>query len=747
MEVTKRNGQKEELSVDKINNIVAWACEGLDANPSDIIMNAKIKFTDDIKTTKIHELLVDSATDLISARYSDYQFVASKLFNFYLRKQIFGKFLDEDMPHIFDVLTINTELGLYDKDLIGKYSKEEWDQINDLISHNEDSKLSIASYKKMYSSYLARNRHSGYVYETPQYCFMLIAATLFDNIKDVGEYYNLLRGKWLNQPTPIMAGVRTPTRQFASCTLIDIDDDLDSIYASAHAVGRFVSRKAGIGLNMGKIRSLGSPIRGGEAVHTGIIPFLKLEEAAVKSCSQGGIREGSATVHFQIWNAEIESILVLKNNKGTDDNRVRRLDYSIQLSKLFLQRMIKSQDITLLSTSECPGLYDAWGLPEFDDLYLKYEKEHIKKYGKDSNKIVKGRELLQSLVSERINTGRIYIQMIDNVNNNNAFNDKIVMSNLCQEILLPVKPIKHVNDEEGEIALCMLGGVNLGKLSGPDTFSRLEKPCKYLVRGLDKIMDIQDYPVKASEKQKGRRSIGIGVTNFAYFLAKNGLKYDDKEALPLVDELFEHLQFYLIKASMELAMENGPCELFHETKYAKGIMPIDRYNKKVDELVDRELTLDWEWLRGMVLEHGMANSVLTAIMPSESSSVVTNATNGIEPPRALVTTKVNKGTSIKIVVPSIKSLGSKYTLAWDITDNRCINELTCVMQKWIDQAISVNHYYNPLMYEGNKTPAKVVIKDIVDFYKYGGKNLYYANTLDTLQEDETSGCEGGGCTL
>lgn len=742
MNVTKRDGKTEELSVDKINSIVAWACEGLDANPSDIIMNATIKFKDGIKTTKIHELIVNSAIDLISARTPDYQFVASRLFNFYLRKQIFGVFLDEDMPHISDVISFNTELGLYDPALKGKFSDEEWDTINKMIDHNADSKLTIASYKKMADSYLVKNRHNGYVYETPQYAFIIIAASLFDNLKDINEYYNLLKGKWLNLPTPIMAGVRTPTRQFASCTLIDIDDDIDSIYASSHAVGRFVSRRAGIGLNMGRIRSLGSPIRSGEAVHTGIIPFLKLQEAATKSCSQGGLRDGSTTVHFPIWNSEIENILVLKNNKGTDDNRVRRLDYSIQLSKLFLQRMIKEQKISLFSTYDAPALYDVWGTPEFDALYLKYEGD--KSIPRTE---VKGRDLLQTLVSERMNTGRIYIQMIDNVNNNNPFDTTIRMSNLCQEILLPTKPITDINDEDGEIALCMLGGVNLGKLGGRDTFHKLEKPCKYLVRGLDKIMDIQDYPVKASEKQKGRRSIGIGVTNFAYFLAKNNLKYTDEAALPLVDELFEHIQYYLIKASMELAKENGPCELFHETQYAKGIMPVDRYNRGVDKVVQREFTLDWDWLREQVLEHGMANSVLTAIMPSESSSIVTNATNGIEPPRSLVTTKVNKNGNIKIVVPSIKSLGAKYTLAWDITSNDCINKLTAVMQKWVDQAISVNHYYNPMLYQNNKIPSKVVIKDIIDFYKYGGKNLYYANTLDTLVEDESSGCEGGGCTL
>jgi ribonucleoside-diphosphate reductase alpha chain len=747
MNVKKRNGDSEKLCVDKINSVVIWACEGLDANPSDIIMNANIQIFDGIKTTKIHEILINSSIDLISINNPDYQYVASRLCSYYNRKQIFGVFKDEDMPTVKYVVEQNINNGLYDKEILNKFDDETWTKINDIVDHSNDSKLTIASYQKMLATYLVKNRHSGYVYETPQYSFIVIAAALFSTLKEIKEFYKELTSKSLNIPTPIMAGVRTGTRQFASCCLIDVGDDLDSIYSSNHAIGRFVSRKAGIGLNMSRIRSHGSSIRKGEATHTGIIPFLKLAEAATKSCSQGGLRDGSTTVHFQIWNREIEEILVLKNNKGTDDNRVRRLDYSIQITKLFWERMVKGEKISLFSTSDVPGLYEAFGLPEFNDLYLKYENDK-----NISRKEVNGKDILLSLSVERMNTGRIYIQNLDNANAQSPFKDKIYMSNLCQEINLPTTPLYDINSEEGEIALCMLGGVNLGILAGVDTFKRMERPLLYMVKALDKVIDLQDYPVKASEKQIKRRSIGVGVTNFAYFLAKNNLKYGSDESLLVVDELFEHIQFYLMKASMELAKEFGACEYFDRTRYSDGLLPMDMYNKRVDELVKRELTCDWEWLRGEIAKYGMRNSVLSAIMPSESSSVVTNATNGIEPPRSLITTKLNKTGGIKMVVPSVKSLGSKYTLAWDIKDNSGINKMVSVIQKWVDQGISVNHYYNPNLYEGKKVPAKIVIKDMLDFYKYGGKQLYYANTLDTIEADDTSkeddevGC-GDACVL
>jgi ribonucleoside-diphosphate reductase alpha chain len=736
MKVKKRNGGLEDFSPEKLNEVVVWACEGLETNPSDIVMNAKLQLYNSIKTSKIHEVLITSAANLINIKNSDYQWTASRLLSFFTRKQLFGVFKDEDMPSIEDVFKTNVKLGFYDGNILKKFTKDEISQIESIINHSNDNLLTYASYKKMLDSYVVKNRITNYVYETPQYSFIVIAMTLENTVEGVKNLYESLVNKSISFPTPIMAGVRTNSKQYASCVLIDSGDDLESIYASAHAIGRFVSRKAGIGLNFGRWRALGSSIRKGEVFHTGVIPFLKLMQSAVKSCSQGGVRDGSATTNYPIWHPEVSDLLVLKNNKGTDDNRVKNLDYCVQLTGFFLKRMLKNEKISLFSTSDAPELFDLWGLPEFNDVYLKYEvNKKIKRVEVD------GQELLLSIATERLNTGRLYISFIDNVNATNQFYEKINMTNLCTEISLVTSPIKDVNSDEGEIALCNLGGLNLGNLKGRDTFYLMEKPLKDIVRALDTVIDIQEYPVKAAEKQLKRRSIGVGVTNFAYWMAKNGLKYNDNEALLLIDELFEHFQYYLIKSSMELAKERGACEWFNKTKYAEGIMPFDNINEEAKKLVNRTLTLDWDWLREEVKQHGMRNSVLSAQMPVESSSMVTNSTNGIEPPRELVTVKTNKsGASTIMVVPEGKKLASKYTLSWDITDNSCINKITAIIQKWLDQAISVNHYYNPTFFEGNQIPAKIIIKDIVEFYKLGGKNLYYANTLDAI-EIEKEDCE------
>lgn len=767
MKVTKRNGQVVELDVNKINNVLKWACEGYDADPQEILKNAKMKLIDEVKTTKIHELLVESAIELIDVNTPDYQYVATRLFSFYNRKQIFGVFKNEDMPHVKEVVEKNINLGFYDKSILNKFTDEMWDKINDIVDHEQDNRLTIASYLKLHSAYLVRNRVTDYVYETPQYAFIVIAATLFDNIEDIQGFYEECKKGTMNLPTPIMAGVRTGTKQYASCTLIEIGDSLESLAASSHAIIRFVSRKAGIGIGMGAIRNLGSPVRNGEVKHTGVIPFLKYIEATTKSCSQGGVRDGSTTVHFPFWNREIEDIVVLKNNKGTDDNRVKKLDYCIQTSKLFWSRAVNDETISLFSTVDVPGLYEVFGLPEFDELYLKYEADQSV-----PRKEVSGKQLLISIITERMNTGRIYIQNLDNANATTPFVEKVSMSNLCQEVVLCTNPFESIDDTNGEIALCMLGGVNLGIVDGPDTFHRFEQPLRYIVKALDKIIDLQDYPTVQSEHQIRRRSIGVGVTNFAYFLAKNGYKYTDKKALALVDEAFEHIQFYLLKASMELAKERGACEWFHKTKYSQGLLPIDWQNKNTKELVDRELTLDWEWLRGEIAKYGLRNSVLSAIMPSESSSVVTNSTNGIEPPRSLRSVKTNKGGSIVFLVPEAKKLAKKYQLAWDINNNSAINKIVSIIQKWVDQGISVNHYYDATQYEGNKIPTSDIIKDLVEFYRYGGKQLYYANTNDAIVsdalieaskeeeeqevnkreyfnniEDEDMGCAGGGCVL
>ena len=724
MKVKKRNGELEDFSAEKLNEVVMWACKDLEANPSDIVMNAKLQLYNGIKTSKIHEVLVNSSANLINIKNSDYQWSTSRLLSFFTRKQLFGVFKDEDMPSIKEVFRKNVKLGFYDPQIIKKFTDDELEQIEKIINHGNDNLLTYASYKKMLDSYVVKNRVTGYIYETPQYSFIIIAMTLENTVEGVRNLYESLVNKLISFPTPIMAGVRTNSKQYASCVLIDSGDDLESIYASAHAIGRFVSRKAGIGLNFGRWRALGSSIRKGEVFHTGVIPFLRLTQSAVKSCSQGGVRDGSATTNFPIWHPEISDLLVLKNNKGTDDNRVKNLDYCVQLTGFFLKRMLKNEKISLFSTSDAPELIELWGLPEFDEVYLKYEADKkVKRIEVD------GQELLLSIATERLNTGRLYISFIDNVNATNQFKCKINMTNLCVEITEPTTPFTDVNSEEGEIALCNLGGLNLGILKGRDTFHLIEKPLRDIVRALDTVVEIQEYPVKAAEKQLKRRSIGVGVTNFAYWMAKNGLKYEDEEALPLIDELFEHFQYYLIKASMELAKERGACEWFNKTKYAEGVMPFDNINEEVKNLVKRPLTLDWDWLRKQVKLHGMRNSVLSAQMPVESSSMVTNSTNGLEAPRELVTIKTNKsGASTVMVVPEGKKLASKYTLAWDIVDNSCINKIVSVVQKYLDQAISVNHYYNPTLFEGNQIPAKVIIKDIVEFYKLGGKNLYYANT-------------------
>jgi ribonucleoside-diphosphate reductase alpha chain len=699
-------------------------------------MNAKLQLYNGIKTSKIHEVLVNSSANLINIKNSDYQWSTSRLLSFFTRKQLFGVFKDEDMPSIKEVFRKNVKLGFYDPQIIKKFTESELEQIEKVVNHSNDNLLTYASYKKMLDSYVVKNRVTGYVYETPQYSFIVIAMTLENTVEGVKNLYESLVNKSISFPTPIMAGVRTNSKQYASCVLIDSGDDLESIYASAHAIGRFVSRKAGIGLNFGRWRALGSSIRNGEVFHTGVIPFLKLMQSSVKSCSQGGVRDGSATTNYPIWHPEVSDLLVLKNNKGTDDNRVKNLDYCVQLTGFFLKRMLKNEKISLFSTSDAPELIELWGLPEFDEAYLKYEADK-----KVKRVEVDGQELLLSIATERLNTGRLYISFIDNVNATNQFKCKINMTNLCVEITEPTTPITDVNSDEGEIALCNLGGLNLGILKGRDTFHLMEKPLRDIVRALDTVIEIQEYPVKAAEKQLKRRSIGVGVTNFAYWMAKNGLKYEDEEALPLIDELFEHFQYYLIKASMELAKERGACEWFNKTKYAEGVMPFDNINEEAKNLVKRPLTLDWDWLREQVKLYGMRNSVLSAQMPVESSSMVTNSTNGLEAPRELVTVKTNKsGASTVMVVPEGKKLASKYTLAWDIVDNSCINKIVSVVQKYLDQAISVNHYYNPTLFEGNQIPAKVIIKDIVEFYKLGGKNLYYANTLDAI-EIEVEDCE------
>ena len=735
-QVKKRDGSLEPLNLDKIHRMVDEACAGLaGVSASQVEMNSGIQFFDGITTEEIQEILVRSASDLISLDNPNYQFVAARLLLFALRKQVFNKNVWKDgMPSVFDVAAYNaTILKVYDEEILDKYTDEEWIKVNSWIDHDRDYLFSYAGLRQVVDKYLVQDRSSGEVFETPQYMYMLIAMTLFaeyplsTRLDYVHRYYNAISKHKINIPTPIMAGVRTTLRQFASCVLIDSDDTLNSIFSSDMAIGRYVAQRAGIGINAGRIRGLNSKIRGGEVAHTGVIPFLKKFESTVRCCTQNGIRGGSATVHFPIWHQEIEDIIVLKNNKGTEDNRVRKLDYSIQISKIFYERFITNDDITLFSPHDVPGLYDAFGTPEFDDLYTTYESD-------DSipKKRIGAQELILDLLKERAETGRIYIMNIDHCNTHSSFKDKVNMSNLCQEITLPTDPLEHI-DGDGEIALCILSAINVGKLKNLDD---IEELCDLAVRGLEELIDYQNYPINAAEvSTKNRRSLGIGYIGLAHYLARQGEHYDDPRAWQLVHELTEAFQFYLLKSSNELAKEKGKCGYFDRTKYADGILPIDTYKRDVDEIVSNDLNYDWETLRSEIKAFGLRHSTLSAQMPSESSSVVSNETNGIEPPRDYLSVKKSKKGPLKQIVPQYQSLKNNYTLLWEMPDNTGYINVVAVMQKFFDQAISGNWSYNPENYPDNEVPMQVMAQDFLNTYKFGWKTSYYQNTYDAKKDD------------
>ena len=733
--VVKRNGNTENLNLDKIHKMVEEACSGLaGVSASQVEMQSGIQFYDGITTAEIQEILVRSASDLIDLETPNYQFVAARLLLFGLYKQVFGPSWNQGFPHIYNHLMHGACSGIYDKFLPSRYSEEEWDKINSWIDHDRDFLFTYAGLRQVVDKYLVQDRSSGNLYETPQYMYMLISATIFaeypkeNRLDYVRRYYNAISKHRINIPTPIMAGVRTPLRQFASCVLVDVDDTLDSIFSSDMAIGRYVAQRAGIGINAGRIRGINAKIRGGEVQHTGVVPFLKKFEATVRCCTQNGIRGGSATVHFPIWHQEIEDILVLKNNKGTEDNRVRKLDYSIQISKLFYERFIADGEITLFSPHDVPGLYDRFGLDGFDELYCAYEKD-----SSIPKKTIKAQELILSLLKERAETGRVYIMNIDHCNSHSSFKDKVNMSNLCQEITLPTDPIHHIDDEYGEIALCILSAINVGKVKSDE---ELEDLCDLSVRGLDELIDYQKYPVKAAEiATKARRSLGVGYIGLAHYLAKLGYNYDSQEAWDAVHGLSESFQYYLLKASNQLAKEKGYCEYFGRTKYADGILPIDTYKKDVDEISSIELQHDWESLRASILEHGLRHSTLSAQMPSESSSVVSNATNGIEPPRGFLSIKKSKKGPLKQIVPQYHTLKNNYTLLWDMPSNTGYINIVAVMQKFFDQAISGNWSYNPENYADNEVPVSVMANDFLTTYKMGWKTSYYQNTYD-IKTDE-----------
>ncbi len=737
IKVLKSDGSKVEIDLDKIHKMVHKACKGITGVSESLVeMNSGLQFYDGITTKEIQKILVKSASDLISLESPNYQFVAARLLLFAIQKQVFNtKWKDSEIyPPLKEIIERNIDYGVYDDDILKWYKEEELETLDKYIKHSRDLTFTYAGLQQIVDKYLVQDRSSGLVYETPQFMYMLIAMTLFkkyggelgDKLDYVKKYYDAISQFKINIPTPIMAGVRTPLRQFASCVLVDTDYTLDSIFSSDMAIGKYVAQRAGIGINAGRIRGLGSRIRGGEVQHTGVIPFLKKFESTVRCCTQNGVRGGSATVHFPIWHQEIEDILVLKNNKGTEDNRVRKLDYSIQLSELFYQRFLKNEDITLFSPHEVEGLYDAFGTPEFDELYMKYENA----YSIPKTK-VNARELFSSLLKERAETGRIYIMNIDHSNSHSSFVDKVNMSNLCQEITLPTDPIQHI-EGGGEIALCILSAINVGIVKEEE----LESLCDLSVRGLEELIDFQEYPVKAAEMSTiARRSLGIGYIGLAHYLAKNKVKYDDPKAWELVHDLTERFQYYLLKASNNLAKVNGACIDFDRTKYAEGQLPIDHYKKDVDELVPNNLKMDWEGLRKEIRIHGLRHSTLTAQMPSESSSVVSNATNGIEPPRDHLSVKKSKKGTLKQVVPQYSMLKNSYTLLWDMPDNTGYINVVAVMQKFFDQAISGNWSYNPENYENGEVPVSVMARDMLNTYKYGWKTSYYQNTMDGKTED------------
>jgi len=735
--VIKRDGSKTPLDLDKVHRMVELACEGLaGVSESHVEVNSGLQFFDGIRTSDIQEILIRSANDLISLESPNYQYVAARLLLFSLRKSVYGEHPDKH-PHLRAHVDRCVETGIYDAGIVNEYTLEEWDKLNSYIDHDRDYLFTYAGIRQVADKYLVQDRSTGEIYETPQFMYMMVAATLFQKddkfyrLDYVKKYYDAISKHRLNIPTPIMGGVRTPIRQFASCVLVDIDDTLDSIFSSDMAIGKYVAQRAGIGINAGRIRGINSKIRGGEVQHTGVVPFLKKFESTVRCCTQNGIRGGSATVHFPIWHQEIEDILVLKNNKGTEDNRVRKLDYSIQLSKIFYARFIQDGEITLFSPHDVPDLFDAFGTDEFDELYESYEKnEEIPK------KTVGAQKLILDLLKERAETGRLYIMNIDHCNDHSSFKDKVSMSNLCQEITLPTDPIQHI-DGSGEIALCILSAINVGKIN---KLEEIDELCELAVRGLDALIDYQQYPVNAAKQSTlNRRSLGIGYIGLAHYLAKNGAKYDSVKAFDLVHKLTERFQFALLTASNRMAMEKGPCGYFGKTKYADGILPIDTYKKEVDEIIPNDLSCDWEFLRGRILEYGLRHSTLSAQMPSESSSVVSNATNGIEPPRDYLSVKKSKKGPLKQIVPSYQSLKNNYTLLWDMANNEGYIKVTAVMQKFFDQAISGNWSYNPENYPNNEVPMQVMANDLLTTYKYGWKTSYYQNTYDAKKDgDETS---------
>jgi len=732
IQVTKRDGNRELLDLEKLHRVVIWATAGITGvSASEVEIKSHIQFYNGIKTADIQETLIKSAADLISEETPNYQYVAGRLINYHLRKEVYNDYVP---CTLLELVKRNTERGFYDRDLIAAYTSTEWAELNEHIRHERDESFTYVAMEQWRGKYLVQNRVTGEIFETPQMAYMLIAATLFQSypketrLQWVKDYYDGISNYDISLPTPVMAGVRTPQKQFSSCVLIESDDSLDSINATSSAVVRYVSQKAGIGLGVGSIRALGSPIRNGDAYHTGITPFLKLFQSATRSCSQGGVRNGAATVYYPIWHLEVEDMLVLKNNKGTEDNRVRHMDYGVQFNKLMYERLIQGGNITCFSPHDVPEMYEAFfnNQERFKELYERAERNT-----KLRKKTFPAAELFSKFMSERKDTGRIYLQNVDHANTHSPFQEAthpIRQSNLCAEIDLPTRPLKDINDPDGRIALCTLSALNWGNVKTPRDF---EKMAALAVRGLDALLSYQNYPVLAAQKSTEEfRPLGVGIINFAYFLAKHDVSYSDPRALALVDEYAEAWSYYLIKASADLAAEQGPCTKWHELKYANGELPIDTRKPEIDELVPHQERMPWRALREQILSTGIRNATLMALMPAETSAQISNATNGIEPPRNYVSVKQSKHGALRQVVPEYRRLKNKYELLWDQSSPEGYLKLCAVLQKYIDQGISVNTSYNPRFYEDEKIPMSEMLKHLVMCYKYGLKQLYYFNTMD-----------------
>ena len=733
--VVKRDGSKEPLDLDKFHKVVAFACDGIaGVSASEVELKSHINFYDKITSKEVQETLIKAAADLISEETPNYQQVAGRLISYDLRKEAYGQF---EPPHLLDHVKSVIDEGFYESAILDWFTKEEFNLMNDWIDHSRDENLTYAAMEQLRGKYLVKNRATGKIFETPQMAFMLIGAVLFhkekeNRMNDIKDFYNALSHFDISLPTPVMAGVRTSVRQFSSCVLIETDDSLESINATAGAIVKYVSKRAGIGIGAGRIRALGSPINGGHATHTGVIPFYKHFQSAVRSCSQGGVRGGAATLYYPIWHLEVEDLLVLKNNKGTEDNRIRHLDYGVQFNKVFYERLLQGGEITLFSPSDVPELYEHFftDVDKFREVYEACErKTSIRK------KKIPAIELFSAFMQERKDTGRIYLMNVDHANDHGSFISELApirQSNLCCEIDLPTKPLNDINDEDGEISLCTLAAINWGNIKKIGDF---ERPAKLLVKALDNLLDYQEYPILAAERStKNRRPLGIGIVNFAYWMAKHGMTYS-KPDLELIDKWAEAWSYYLIKASNELAEERGACPDVHETKYGFGTVPNMTYKKELDELVPHKERMPWTSLRKNLIKHGIRNSTLMALMPSETSSQISNATNGIEPPRALVSVKQSKDGVLKQVVPQYHHMKNKYELLWDIESPEGYIQICAVLQKYIDQGISVNTSYNPLHFEEEKIPMSLMLQHLLMFYKYGGKQLYYFNTYDGATDE------------